>query len=413
MLIQRNRNYRLLFSATAVSNLGDGISALAFPWLASLLTRDPFLIALVAAAGRVPWLLFTAPAGVITDRVSRQRLMVWADVVRAGLTCAVILLILSVPQMEAGASDVTVWGLAALAFLLGMAEVLRDNAAQTALPSLVAKGDLEQANGQLWSVEQIMGSFIGPPLAGVLIAIAVPMPFVFDAVSFALAAGLVACITFPERAAALVTQSVWRDLRDGVAWLWQHKTILQLAILLGFINAASTGYATLLILYAQEVLGLNAAGYGLLMMIGAAGGVAGGLIGPKLVKRFGGQAMFLGTQVLFLADPLAVWLTSSTIAVGAGMFISMFAAVTYNIVTVSYRQRAIPDALLGRVNSLYRLFGWGMMPVGILAGGALVAATEGTLGREAALRLPFAIGAVLLALMFAYSASRIRIPVQD
>ncbi|MEO0693173.1 MAG: MFS transporter, partial [Pseudomonadota bacterium] len=111
MLLARNRNYRLLFSASAVSNLGDGISALAFPWLASLLTRDPFLIAAVAAAGRLPWLLFTAPAGVMTDRISRQRLMVWSDVVRAGLTGLVILLILSIPQIEAGASTLTVWAL--------------------------------------------------------------------------------------------------------------------------------------------------------------------------------------------------------------------------------------------------------------------------------------------------------------
>ncbi|WP_299139171.1 MFS transporter [uncultured Tateyamaria sp.] len=410
MLLARNRNYRLLFSATAVSNLGDGISALAFPWLATLLTRDPVLIAAVAAAGRLPWLLFTAPAGVITDRASRQALMVWSDVVRAALTCAVILLILSIPDIEAGASNVTVWALAALAFLLGMAEVLRDNAAQTALPSLVDKADLENANGQLWSVEQIMGSFVGPPLAGVLIAIAVPMPFAFDALSFALAAGLVACITFPERAARAATQSVFRDLRDGAVWLWQHKTILQLAVLLGVINAATAGYATLLVLYAQEVLGLNAAGFGLLMMAGAAGGVAGGILGPHLVRRFGGQAMFLGAQILFLADPLAVYFTSSISIVAVGLFIAMFASVTYNIVTVSYRQRVIPDDLLGRVNSLYRLFGWGMMPLGILAAGAMVSLTEGAMGREDALRLPFAVGGVVLFAMFLYSAARIRIP---
>lgn len=67
-LLAKNRNYRLLFSASAISNLGDGVSALAFPWLASLITRDPFMIATVAFATRLPWLLFTLPAGVITDR---------------------------------------------------------------------------------------------------------------------------------------------------------------------------------------------------------------------------------------------------------------------------------------------------------------------------------------------------------
>lgn len=78
-LLAHNRPYRLLFSATAVSNLGDGISALAFPWLATLLTRDPLLIALVAFSQRLPWLLFALPAGVITDRYDRRSLIMRAD----------------------------------------------------------------------------------------------------------------------------------------------------------------------------------------------------------------------------------------------------------------------------------------------------------------------------------------------
>ena len=171
MLLTRNRNYRLLFSASAVSNLGDGISALAFPWLASLLTRDPVLIAAVAAAGKLPWLLFTAPAGVITDRADRQRLMVLSDILRMVLTCGVIALIFAVPDLApSDDNQLYVWGLAALAFALGMAEVLRDNAAQTALPSLAEGRELKEANGQIWSVEQTMGAFVGPPLAGILIA---------------------------------------------------------------------------------------------------------------------------------------------------------------------------------------------------------------------------------------------------
>lgn len=409
MLLARNRNYRLLFSASAISNLGDGISALAFPWLASLLTRDPFLIAAVAAAGRMPWLLFSAPAGVMIDRGDRQRIMVWSDLVRMGLTAAVVLLILSVKDVSA-APDGAVWGLAALAFLLGTAEVLRDNAAQTALPAIVAKDALETANGQIWSIEQIMGSFVGPPLAGVLIALSVPAPFVFDAISFAIAAGLVACITFPRHSRQTQMQSLWADLREGALWLCRHKTILRLAVLLGCINAVGSGYATVTILYAQEILGLSSAAYGMLLMAGAAGGVAGGLLGPRMVQHLGAQRVFLGAQVLFLAEPLAIWLTSSVLAVAAGMFTLMFAAVTYNVVTVSYRQREIPDAILGRVNSLFRLFGWGAIPLGMLAFGALVSLVEPNLGRESALRLPFALGAGLYLVTLGYSVLNIRIP---
>ena len=98
-LLRKNRNYRLLFSATAVSNLGDGISALAFPWLASLVTRDPVLISLTAVATRLPWFLFTLPAGVWTDRTDRQRLMVRADIFRCLLTFVIVARILSGPAL--------------------------------------------------------------------------------------------------------------------------------------------------------------------------------------------------------------------------------------------------------------------------------------------------------------------------
>ena len=90
-----NKNYRFLFSASAISNLGDGVSALAFPWLATLITRDPVLIAFVAFSTRLPWLLFSIFAGVITDRSDRRALMVQADILRLLLTGAVIAMILT------------------------------------------------------------------------------------------------------------------------------------------------------------------------------------------------------------------------------------------------------------------------------------------------------------------------------
>ena len=145
------------------------------------------------------------------------------------------------------------------------------------------------------------------------------------------------------------------------------------------------------------------------MMCPAVGGVLGGVIAPNLVARFGQQTVFLAAQVVFILHPLAFVLTSSPVAIGAGMAVGMFAGVAYNVVTVSYRQRQIPDALLGRVNALYRLFGWGMMPVGMMIAGAVVAVLEPTLGREIALRMPYLYGAAGLSLLLTYSAARIRL----
>ena len=149
-LLVKNRNYRLLFSASAISNLGDDVSALAFPWFASLITRDPFLIAMVAFATRLPWLLFSLPAGVITDRGDRQRLMVMAGLLRLLLTSGFVVLIVTLPDLPpVSGAGWYILALSGLEFLLGSAEVVRDNAAQTALPSVVESSDLERANGQI------------------------------------------------------------------------------------------------------------------------------------------------------------------------------------------------------------------------------------------------------------------------
>ena len=276
-----NKNYRLLFSASAVSNLGDGVSALALPWLASLITRDPMLIATVAFATRLPWFLCSIPAGVVTDRYDRKHLMVGADILRMILTAGLVVCALTIPQpAPAGAAFTAILMVSGLAFLLGLAEVVRDNAAQTVLPSVVAKSDPECANGQLWSIEQIMGAFIGPPLAGFLIAWAVPAPFVLDTLSFALAAGMVFFIAIPSRP-AVIRRSVWREAVEGMVWIRSHRVILQLALMLGVMNALGMLVVTILVLYSQEVLGLSVTQHGLLLIAGAAGGVVGGLICPK------------------------------------------------------------------------------------------------------------------------------------
>ena len=243
-----------------------------------------------------------------------------------------------------------------------------------------------------------------------LIALALPLPFAFDALSFALAAGLVAFIAFPQNTITRIPQTLWQDLREGAVWLYQHGLLFRLAIVLGCLNAIDTAYLPLLVLYSQEVLGLSAFGYGVLTMAGAVGGVLGGISGPTIVKKIGPQRTFLGAQILLMVEPILIGTTSSVIAVGSGSGIAMFGGVTFNVVTVSYRQRVIPDALLGRVNSLYRLLSWGMIPLGAVAGGLLMSVFEPSLGREIALRMPFLVAIVLLGALFVYSLLRIRIP---
>jgi len=413
------RSYWKLWSASIISNFGDGVAFIAYPWLASSVTRDPVQIALVAVATRLPWLVFSLPAGVITDRVDRRKLVAWMDVVRFIVTLGVALTVLAV-QSQLGTPEEIAAGTAAVpdsstlllvmiyaaALLLGTAEVLRDNSAQTLMPALVVEENLERANGRLWGAEVVMNSFVGPPVGGFLLAVGFALPFFVDAGTFAVAASLLFLIGGEFRAKPAVIQpetkaSFLTEMKEGFGWLWRHPLFRPMAISLGVLNAMGTLALSTFVLFVQEILELDAAGFGALMTAGAAGGVVGSMVSASVSKRIGqGPSLFLtliGGAVTFLV----LGLTSSAIVMWAMFALMTLTGTLWNVITVSLRQALIPDHLLGRVNAVYRFFGWGMMPIGSVVGGAIVAITDPLAGREWALRTPFLFAAVVhVALLF-------------
>jgi hypothetical protein len=391
-------------AASGMTNLADGVAAVAWAWLASRLTRDPLLVAVVPVALRLPWFLFALPAGVMTDRVDRRRLIVAMDVVRAlafGLAAAAIwsALPLAVAPAE-GVADPALFALIlAAALLVGLAEVLRDNAAQTMLPALVPPAALEQANGRLWSVEMLGNALIGPALGAALIAVALPLPFALNAMAMAAAVVLVARLPGQFRPDASGPRDWRRELAEGIAFLRAAPLLRRLAWITGLWNLLFQMVSIGLVLHAQENLGLGATAYGLMLACGAAGGIVAGLTGAQVVRRLGAaraaQWMLGATAPCFAAIALA----PGPVTLGLALAVFEFCGLIWNVVSVSYRQRIIPDRLLGRVNSVYRLLAWGMMPVGLIASGLIVRATQGALGRDAALTAPFwaaALGGAIL-----------------
>ena len=212
-----------LWSASAVSNLGDGVDAVALPLLAESLTRDPLLFAGVAVAQRLPWLLFSLQAGAIADRVDRRRLMAIVNAARAGL-----LAVFGVAVLLDAAS---IWLLYGVGFLLGVAETLFDNAAQSILPALVPRPALERANGRLMAAETVTNQFVGPPLGGALFSVAAAAPILLDAGTFAVSAGLIAWIsgvyvTGRDTAAAAGPRPRMRtEIAEGLRWLAGHRLL--------------------------------------------------------------------------------------------------------------------------------------------------------------------------------------------
>jgi len=418
-------DYFKLFSASTISNLGDGIGVIAYPWLASAITRNPLLIALVGVVQRLPWLLFSLPAGVITDRYDRRRLMVWSNTIRAAVTLFVAFVVLgrqeALPGPDAVADAATVITtdtalyvlVLAATLLLGIAEVLYDNSAQTFMPSIVHPDNLEKANGRLWSLEQVANTFAGPPLAALLIAVAFSLPFFVDAATFAVSAVLIALIhRRPEAVAAAAAlrpeRRPWRvELAEGFRWLWGHDLLRPLAVTLGLLNMIATASTATLVLYGQEVLGTSATEFALLGTGGAIGGVVGGWTASSIAKRIGAGPS-LGLTLVGGGISTIVIGTISWWPIAWAMFaFFMFTAVLWNVITVSFRQTIIPDHLLGRVNSVYRFFGWGMMPIGAALGGLIVVAAESFATRELALRMPWFVAGGMSLVLFVFAAPKL------
>ena len=294
--------YRRLFAASTISNLGDGVGVIAYPWLASAITRNPLLIALVAVGQRLPWLLFTLPAGVITDRYDRRRIMIGANSVRAVITLGVALAVLARQGVLPAPDEVdqvvgTEWFLYVLllvaTLLLGTCEVLYDNSAQTFMPSIVETSELEKANGRLYSAEMVANNFAGPPLAGLLLAVGFALPFVVDAASFAASAGLIMAIAAtPRRPGQGPTSPVerrpWKvELAEGFRWLWSHDLLRTLAITLGVLNLLGNISGAVVVLYGQEVLGTSVVEFAIYSTAAAVGGVVGGWAAATVIKRIG------------------------------------------------------------------------------------------------------------------------------
>ncbi|HRE03543.1 MAG TPA: MFS transporter, partial [Ilumatobacteraceae bacterium] len=201
------RAYWRLWTASTVSNLGDGMFLVAMPLLAARTTDDAFAVALVTAANTLPWLLLSLHAGAIVDRHDRRRLLVIGDSFRGALL-VLLTVIVAFDVMQ-------IWMLWLLAFCLGIAEVVFDNAAQAILPALVEPDQLEKANGRRYSAELLANVFLGTPLGGALFAVAVWLPFGVDAVGYLAAAVLVFGLrgNFANDAPTGPPQSLWDDVK--------------------------------------------------------------------------------------------------------------------------------------------------------------------------------------------------------
>jgi MFS family permease len=359
-------SYQRLVVSSGLSNLADGIFQVALPIVTLGVTRDPGAFATVALALRLPWLLFALPAGAFADRLDRRRTMLLISLGRAVVIGGLAAIVLSGGE--------TLWLLCAAAFVLGMGETLFDTSAQSIIPSVVPADDLSRANARLYAVELTANQFIGPPIGGLIAGIAAAAALGGSAGAYVLAAVVLALISGsfrPERTGPATR--LRHDIAEGARYLNRHRLLRTLAILVGISNLTWTATLAILALYAIEPgpMGLPEAGYGALLAVGAAGALIGTFIVPSMERLLGRSRALLVSYVGFSALEGLPGLTASVPAVAASFFVAGAIGIAWNVITVSLRQRIVPDRLLGRVNAGYRLLAWGTMPLGAALGGLL------------------------------------------
>lgn len=378
--------YWRLWWAAGINNIGNGAFAAALPLLAVTLTHNPLLISAVAAATYLPWLLLSFVAGALVDRHDRATVMSRAQTLQAVIVGAVAVLV--------ALHQINIAVLIIAAFGLGAGEVVFGNASQAILPDLVAKPLLYRANGAQQTVTILGQQFAGPTLGSLLIALAKALPFGLDGISFAISSALLG--TLPRGGRPPAEHPPMRAaIADGLRWLRRHRLLRTLAMLVGVNNfCGQLGWATLVLL-ATQTLHLSVRGFGVLLSGAAIGGLVGSLVNARIVKAIGPLPALFTSLTVNVAVFLAMGASPNAIVLGALMAANGFVTMLWNIVTVSLRQDIVPSELLGRVNSVYRMLSWGLIPLGALAGG-LVA-------HEFGLRAPYPVAGALrgIALLFA------------
>ncbi|MFE4643662.1 MFS transporter [Streptomyces sp. NPDC056730] len=375
--------FRRVWAASGVSAFGDGVYMSALPLLAASVTRDPVVISVVAAASRLPWLLFGLVGGALVDRWDRRRTMWICDGARAAL------LIAAVAAVAAGFIGIPL--LIAIAFALCIGQILFDTAASAYLPELLARDParLRKANARLLGTQTSANGFLGPPAGAALFSLGRAVPFLADALSFVFSALVIRSLPVTPRKPPAPRGPLLVDARAGAAYLFRHPVLLGLSLRPALGNLAFSAGTAVFVLFAQEKLRLGPGGYGLLLATEAVGGLAGAAMAGWLRDRLGtGGALTLGAGLLVGAQ-LAIGFSSSPAPAGAAMIVRAAAFGVSMVLGPSVRQAIVPEELMGRVSAAARLMAVSATPLGALLGGYLATV--------AGLRAPYLMGAMFLA----------------
>lgn len=364
----RHHDFMQLWMGDTVSVFGSQLVLFALPLIAvQLLHADAFEMGLLAALESAAFLLISLPAGAWVDRLPKKTVIVAGDIIRAAI-------LLTIPLSWAF-DALTMIQLYLVAAGVGIVTVFFDIANQSFLPEIVDAESIGDGNGKLQASQQT-ARVAGPTLASGLVTVfGAPLTIGLTSVCMGLSSIFVSRIRYrPTTAEAGPRSGFISEIREGLGFVLTHPLLRRMTACTGLANLASSAIFGLFALYILRTLELSQTQMGIIMSVGAAGGILGALTASHVQTLLGEGRSVAVTAVLnglfFFSIPLAHILPSMPTLI-IGWFALTWSVVVYNIAQVSFRQRLCPKPLLGRMNASIRFLVWGPMPIGALVGGIL------------------------------------------
>ncbi|MEU3462115.1 MFS transporter [Streptomyces sp. NPDC006733] len=353
------RNTVVLLAFTAITNLADGITKIALPVLATRVTSSPGAVSLVALTLTLPWLLVSLPVGVLVDRADRRRLLWLANGIRL-LAVGGLLRIVAT-------GDVTLPALATAGTVLGVAEVIALTSESALVPAIVPRAGRERANAWITGVETAANEFCGPFVGGLLLAVGAGVALGTTWVAYLAAALVLLLLTGRFRArrdAARSAPAGAGQFTEGLRYLWRHRLLRTMALILTVLCASWGGWLALMPLIAKELMGLSPREYGVVLSALGIGGLVGAVTVGRVNRLLGHRWAMFADLVSTLAMMAVPVLTTSLWAVATAAFLGGMGGTLWSVNARLVAQNLVPDAVMGRFSSAARLLSWGAMPLG-------------------------------------------------
>jgi MFS family permease len=367
--LTRHRDFMLLWSGQTVSQAGSQVTILALPLVAIVILKaTTFEVGLLSAATTSAYLLVALPVGVLADRVSKRRLMLVSDLAQFAV-------IGSVPLAYA-AGVLTLGQMYAVALIASVFSVVFSVSYTSYLPSVVGQDRLVEANGKL-STTQSLAQFAGPGLGALLVGLfGAARAMTGDALSYLVSAACLLMIRSREPVTAEPPQRepLRQQIAGGLRYVLNDPILRKAVAWSGTANFFVIMVETLGPVFLVRTVHLHAAYVGVLLALGAVGGVAGGMLSGPLSRRFGSARMAWLSMTVISLPGLLIPLAgpgARTLLFAAGWISWTFGSTLCGVALMSYQQATCPADMRGRVAATSRWINWGTLPVGGLACGLL------------------------------------------